>query len=944
MKMKKMFSIIAALLMLFAATNTSAANTGASPAAPEDYIGYKVDVESGKYNMTLNLRNNTLGMEPAQDVLFLGGPAVTSDGTWLEEFKPTVKDNVKRVFRYSGHINDGELKFYDDNNFGATTQYTSKYENITPLRGSKYVIVTGNGTDYKFKMQSGYYNIEIDIEDMVMTVNDKMYLIGDAVNSWAWTTAVEMTYDKSTDKYIYTGQLKEGEFKFCPWYDDFSTGAIVAGNSVVDVTTGEYTTYMQHIETDKNFKITEAGEYTLILDPSSSKLTVQKNTVMNDHIYMVGGAVGALGWESLHSAYGIKLLRQTDGSYSFKGYLYGSDFKFTTRDDGWGDGDWVAKFESDQTNENITKDINGTGTFDIVPWEGGKDRKFKLDKAGYYEMSVNPNTGKLNVTKYIGEIFYLYGIPTGAYDAVVNDHGTMITETYKVNGEDALRHVWRGHLAPGKLKIAKYTPGAAINEYVYFGATKDITEYPTADMGRAAANITVTSDQSPLNTSAAGVTNIVRSYYEMGTFGSEDATGRYNFDVKGGYYEIALEQYNEQFIVRFNKVRDVLRMIGEAVGGWDFDNYAVPMQPTTEGFVYHAGFHCPESNSDKKTKFEGYQGYLMGLELKFCEQFPTAEDKFGAFYTHAWGPKEKDDVPVKDCGTFAMSELNEDDMMLDYKFDMYPGDYDILVNLTEGHETMTVRSFTPHQKVVVGNAGMATFMTPYHTASNTTVDNAPADFSIYKAQSIIKKNDGGRDIKFVKQDHFEASTPYVIKAPAGRYNITPEGGISGIAMKVNAEQQDKPAKYGYDFEKNFVHDSDNLLVGNWHMSVKRQNSESKKFYLLQKRSDELGGLAFYFMPANTDYSLAPYSCYLDISGVSEEYYEPEAAPAKVMKMVFVDNDFEEEDNIVTGIESATDNACINEIYSIDGIKTNAMQKGINIVRMADGSVRKIMIK
>lgn len=940
MKMKKMFSIIAALMMLFAATNTFAANTGASPAAPEDYIGYKVDVPSGKYNMTLNLRNNTLGMEPAQDVLFLGGPAVTSDGTWAEEFKPTTKDNSKRVFRYSGRINNGELKFYDGESFSNTTQYTSKYENITPARGSKYVIVSNDSHDYKFNMQSGYYNIEIDVEDMVMTVNDKMYLIGDAVNSWAWTTAVEMTYDKGTDKYIYTGQLKAGEFKFCPWYDDFTTGAIVAGGSVVNVTTGVYNTEMQHDAIEKNFNITEAGEYTLTLDPSNNKLTVQKNTVTNDHIYMIGNAVGSNGWGNDHAANGAKLLRQTDGSYSFKGYLFDNDFKFTINESGFGDGDWVAEW-GDEGNNQI---INNTGNFNIIPWVEGKDRKFKLNKAGYYEMSVNPNTGKLYVTKYIGEIFYVYGEPTGSGNTVVNDHGTMITETYTVNGHDALRHVWRGHLAPGKLKIAKYTPGAATNEYVYFGATTDITEYPTADEGRAAANIPVTSDQSPLNTSAAGVTNIVRSYYEMGTFGSEDATGRYNFDVKGGYYEIALEQYNEQFIVRFNKVRDVLRMIGEAVGGWDFDNYAVPMQPTTEGFVYKSGFACPETDGTKKAKFEGYQGYLMGLELKFCEQFPTAEDKFGAFYTHAWGPKEKDDVPVKDCGTFAMSELNEDDMMLDYKFDMYPGDYDILVNLTEGHETMTVRSFNPHQKVVVGNAGMATFMTPYHTASNTTVDDAPADFSIYKAQSIIKKNDGGRDIKFVKQDHFEASTPYVIKAPTGRYNITPEGGISGIAMKVNAEQQDKPAKYGYDFEKNFVHNDCNLLVGNWHMSVKRQNSVSKKFYLLQKRSEELGGLAFYYMPANTDYSLAPYSCYLDISGVSEEDYEPEAAPAKVMKMVFVDNDFEEEDDIVTGIESATDNACINEIYSIDGIKTNAMQKGINIVRMADGSVRKIMIK
>lgn len=918
--------------MIFAATDTQAAGSGTP--APDNYNAYTVDVASGKYNLTLNLGASTLSVDPFQDDLFLGGPATNSDGSWTEHVFPTVKDYTKRVFKYSGHLYNGELKFYDSQSFSAEKQYVAKNSGITPNRGDKYVVLNQDGShDDKFNMIAGYYNLEIDIEDMVMTVSDKMYLLGTAANGWAWSDAIEMIYDRTSGKYIYSGELNAGEFKFCPWYDDFTTGAIVAGESVVNVASeNSYTFSVQDGSKDKNFNITEAGNYTLILDPTSYELTVHSNAITNEYIYMVGSAIGTDGWDNDHATHGKKIYRQPDGSYSFKGYLYSEQFKFTTLENGYGEGDWVALFDGGQTDDTVNKNITVPGTFNVVPWEEHKDRKFWIQNAGYYEMTVNLNTGILNVTKYIGDIFYIYGAPTGSGETVVNDHGTMITETYLVNGEEATRHVWRGHLAPGKLKVAKYSPGAT-TDYIFFGATKDITEYTIG----VPANTTVTSDASPLNTSAAGVTNIVRSYYEMGTFDNADASDRFNFDVKGGYYEIALEQYLDDYIIRFNTVRDVLRMVGEAVGGWDFEKFAIPMQATTEGFVYKAGFTCPDTDAARKSKFEGYQGYLMGLELKFCEQMPTQDDPYGAFYTHAWGPREKDDVPVKDLGTFGMSELTENDMLLDYKFDIYPGDYDILVNLAVGNESMTVRSFVPHQKVVVSGAGMATFMTPYHTADNTTVDGNPGDFMIYKAKKI-KKRDGSRpEVVFESETHFEASTPYIIKASPGTYNITPEGGIAGIAMKVNAEQNDQPAKYGYDYEKNFVHEADNLLVGNWHMSVKRENSESEKFYLLQKQSEAMGGLAFYYMEANTPYSLAPYSCYLDITGVEFDT----SAPAKVMKMIFINGDYED---INTGIDAVSNEYVVDEIYSVGGVRTDSMQKGINIVRMADGKVRKIMMK
>lgn len=46
----------------------------------------------------------------------------------------------------------------------------------------------------------------------------------------------------------------------------------------------------------------------------------------------------------------------------------------------------------------------------------------------------------------------------------------------------------------------------------------------------------------------------------------------------------------------------------------------------------------------------------------------------------------------------------------------------------------------------------------------------------------------------------------------------------------------------------------------------------------------------------------------------------------------------------TGIETATDDTTITDIYSADGVRQNQLQKGLNIVRQANGKTTKIIIK
>lgn len=54
-------------------------------------------------------------------------------------------------------------------------------------------------------------------------------------------------------------------------------------------------------------------------------------------------------------------------------------------------------------------------------------------------------------------------------------------------------------------------------------------------------------------------------------------------------------------------------------------------------------------------------------------------------------------------------------------------------------------------------------------------------------------------------------------------------------------------------------------------------------------------------------------------------------------------------NIVEDIASGIENPEISmnssfEIYTIDGMKINTLQKGINIIKMSDGTTRKVVIK
>lgn len=93
-------------------------------------------------------------------------------------------------------------------------------------------------------------------------------------------------------------------------------------------------------------------------------------------------------------------------------------------------------------------------------------------------------------------------------------------------------------------------------------------------------------------------------------------------------------------------------------------------------------------------------------------------------------------------------------------------------------------------------------------------------------------------------------------------------------------------------------------------------------YVLQKQTDEI---MLYKVESN-DITLKAYRAYLNGSQVS----------GSKLRLVFSDE--------TTGIATVEEEASVSAIYSASGAKLNAMQKGLNIIKMSNGSVKKVMVK
>ena len=185
----------------------------------------------------------------------------------------------------------------------------------------------------------------------------------------------------------------------------------------------------------------------------------------------------------------------------------------------------------------------------------------------------------------------------------------------------------------------------------------------------------------------------------------------------------------------------------------------------------------------------------------------------------------------------------------------------------------------------VSSAGWATLILPFNAEIPEGV----------KAYTSVALGDESVELIQVSEGGIKANTPYLIKG-TGEYNF------SGYGLA----------------DKDSYEDENGLFVGTY-VDYATTGGE----YVLQNHDGKLG---FYFVGESTKPTVKAYRCYL-------------TAPASGIKAFFF---FDDDATGINGVDAA--DIEIEAIYTINGAKVNSLQKGLNIVKMSNGKVKKVFVK
>ena len=180
--------------------------------------------------------------------------------------------------------------------------------------------------------------------------------------------------------------------------------------------------------------------------------------------------------------------------------------------------------------------------------------------------------------------------------------------------------------------------------------------------------------------------------------------------------------------------------------------------------------------------------------------------------------------------------------------------------------------------------------------------NVPSDLTAY---SITGFHDEGEKTKLTKMEVTEciAYKPYLVKGAPGVHLIT--GTIGDVPDP----------------------ESDDYLTNGWLVGTINNIFVPQGCHVLQSQN---GRLAFYYVPYDNYIGMPAYKAYLKIPG----YKQTEA------KLFYFENG-------TTGIEEKsveTDSKKIIYISTIDGRKLERLQKGVNIVKLSNGNIIKLIQK
>ncbi len=393
--------------------------------------------EAGKYKLTFDLENYTIGVEykggisnedenaPIEtEVLYMIGDATPGGWSLDDAAAYTVSPDNKYIFSWEGKLNQGTFKACVVKDFGAKfIRPSSANCEISSAGVAATDFVYTRDPDDQWKVtEAGMYRITFDLENYTIAVEYKgagedeggdnddnngktpietevLYMIGDATPG-GWSLDDAAAYTVSPDnKYIFSweGKLNQGTFKACV-VKDFGADFIRPSSANCEISSAGVAAndFVYTKDPDDQWKVTEAGIYRITFDLENYTIAVEYKGTGNDEggdnednngktpietevLYMIGDATPG-GW-SLDDAAAFTVSQDNKYIFTWEGQLNTGELKVCI----------VKDFGADfirPSSANCEISSAGVAANDFV-YTKDPDDKWKVTEAGKYRLTFD---------------------------------------------------------------------------------------------------------------------------------------------------------------------------------------------------------------------------------------------------------------------------------------------------------------------------------------------------------------------------------------------------------------------------------------------------------------------------------------------------------------------------------------------------------------------------
>ncbi len=242
------------------------------------------------------------------------------------------------------------------------------------------------------------FSVQLRAEEF--TAGKPVYIQGKAANAdWGTTYEylTEMTH-LGNGVYTWTGALKQDAFRFvCEAGSEWKVMAFEAKSNGYGVSGGYlYPVDYQKHDADKNFSVSEAGNYRLILDTQDKILIVQKAD--DTKIYAIGDDFG--GW---NIGKAVALTEGENLKYTYKAKLEKDKYFRFTLNNGDNTFNQYCRIASAYAGDgDVAVNSSGVGVSDSrtdrVYCFSANEGNWHVTEAGYYTLTLDLVARKLSVT------------------------------------------------------------------------------------------------------------------------------------------------------------------------------------------------------------------------------------------------------------------------------------------------------------------------------------------------------------------------------------------------------------------------------------------------------------------------------------------------------------------------------------------------------------------